>query len=82
METKAIDYTPYLLFFFGIIITYIGWTTKKILENIEKSLHNNTTRLDRHDQVISELDAVQRLHGQRIKLVERDVVEIRKWSKI
>lgn len=74
--------TPYFLFFFGIIITYIGWSTKKILENIESAIKETAQKVDRHDHHISEILSILKIHDIKIEVLNSEVVELKKSGKI
>ena len=75
-------FTPYIMFFFGIVITYIGWSTKKILENIEGTIKKTAERVDDHSEHITAIQSDIKVHDIRIVSLERDVVEIKKGVKI
>jgi hypothetical protein len=70
------------MFFFGIVITYIGWSTKKILQNIEEAINKTAKRVDDHSLHISDLQTDIKIHSIRIDGLEREVVEIRKSGKM
>jgi hypothetical protein len=74
--------TPYFLFFFGVIITYIGWSTKKILENIEQSIKETAKKVDGHDIHISEIVSTLKIHDIKIDVLHSEVVELKKSGKI
>lgn len=74
--------TPHFLFFFGIIITYIGWSTKKILENIEDAIKQNTIKVDNHEHHISEILSILKVHDFRLDNLKSEVVELKKSGKI
>jgi len=74
--------TPYFLFMFGLIITYIGWSTKKILENIEEAIKITSEKVDNHDHHITQILSVLRLHEFRIDDLKSEVVELKKSDKI
>lgn len=74
--------TPYFLFFFGVIITYIGWSTKKILENIESAIKETAQKVDHHDHHISEILSILKIHDIKIEVLNSEVVELKKSGKI
>ena len=82
MKTDMATFTPYILFFFGLIITYIGWSAKKILENIEGTIKNTAAKVEDHTQYITSIQTDIRVHAIRIDSIEREVVEIKKNGKI
>jgi hypothetical protein len=82
MTLQLATLTPYILFFFGIIITYIGWSTKKILESIELSIKDTAQKVDHHDRHISEILTVLKVHDYQINLLNAEVVELKKGARI
>jgi hypothetical protein len=82
MSLELSSVTPYFLFFFGIIITYIGWTTKKILENIETAIKETAVKVDHHDHHITEILTVLKVHDYQLNLLNAEVVELKKGGKI
>ncbi len=82
MKLELASMTPYILFMFGLIITYIGWTTKKILENIEKAIEKTANKVDRHDHHISEILSVLKIHDLKIQSLNDHVEELRNSDKI
>ena len=82
MVLEIAGITPYLLFFFGVVITYIGWSTKKILENIEYTIKATSEKVDNHDHHISEILSVLKVHDFRIEDLKSEVVELKKAGKI
>ncbi len=81
MILEVASITPYILFFFGIVITYIGWTTKKILENIEYTIKSTSEKVDHHDHNISEIISILKVHDFRIEDLKSEVIELKKTSK-
>jgi hypothetical protein len=82
MSLELNSMTPYFLFFFGVVITYIGWTTKKILENIETAIRETAKKVDHHDQHITEILTVLKVHDYQLNLLNAEVVELKKGGKI
>lgn len=82
MTLELSSLTPYFLFFFGIIITYIGWSTKKILENIESAIKETAEKVDHHDRHITEILTVLKVHDYQLNLLNAEVVELKKSGKI
>lgn len=82
MKLELTPLTPYFLFFFGVIITYIGWTTKKILENIEAAIKDTSEKVDHHDRNITEILTVLKVHDYQINLLNAEVVELKKNGRI
>ncbi len=82
MSIELGSLTPYFLFFFGVVITYIGWTTKKILENIETAIKKTAEKVDHHEQHITEILTVLKVHDYQINLLNSEVVELKKSVKI
>lgn len=82
LKVEFSQYTPYFLFLFGIIITYIGWTTKKILENIEYAIKNTSEKVDNHDYHISEILSILKIHDFKIEILNSEVVQLKKDDRI
>lgn len=82
MQLELSSLTPYFLFFFGVIITYIGWTTKKILENIESAIKETAEKVDHHDRHITEILTVLKVHDYQINLLNAEVVELKKNGRM
>jgi hypothetical protein len=82
MSLELTSLTPYFLFFFGVVITYIGWSTKKILENIESAIKDTSEKVDHHDRHIAEILTVLKVHDFQINLLNSEVVELKKSGKI
>jgi hypothetical protein len=82
MKLELATLTPYFLFLFGLIITYIGWTTKKILENIESAIKETAKKVDHHDRHITEILTVLKVHDYQLNLLNSEVVELKKSGKI
>jgi hypothetical protein len=78
MHVELASYTPYILFIFGIVITYIGWTTKKILENIENAIKSTAKKVDYHDRHITEILAILKVHDFKIQSINDDIVMLKK----
>lgn len=74
--------TPIITFFFGCFISYIGWTTKKILENIEHTVKKTSDKVEYHTSEISNLHATVKIHDMQIHDIKASVVEIKKSVKI
>lgn len=82
MTMQLSSITPYILFLFGMTITYIGWSTKKILENIEVSIKETARKVDHHDQHITEILTVLKVHDYQINLINAEVVELKKNGRM
>lgn len=82
MKTDLVSATPLITLIFGCFISYIGWTTKKILENIEHSVNKTIEKVETHANEISDIHSTLRIHDMRISDIKTDVVEIRKNVKI
>jgi hypothetical protein len=82
MQLELSSMTPYFLFFFGIVITYIGWSTKKILENIEMAIKDTAQKVDHHDRHITEILTVLKVHDYQLNLLNAEVVELKKSGTI
>lgn len=74
--------TPIILFAFGVIITYIGWASKKILENIELSISKTAAKVEEHADEITTIKSDVKLHGHRLTHLEGEVVQIRKSGRM
>jgi hypothetical protein len=81
MKLELTAITPYFLFFFGIVITYIGWSTKKILENIEDAIKNTAHKVDIHDQNISEMISFIKIHDIKIEGLALEIDELKRNLK-
>lgn len=82
MPMELSKFTPYFLFFFGIIITYIGWSTKKILENIEEAIKTTSLKVDIHDRHISDILSTLKVHDYQIEKINSEVVSFKKSGRI
>jgi len=82
MKIELASLTPYILFIFGLIITYIGWTTKKILENIEAAIKATAKKVDYHDRHITEIFGTLKLHENKFDTLNDRIDELRKSDKI
>jgi hypothetical protein len=82
MHLELSNLTPYFLFFFGVVITYIGWSTKKILENIESAIKDTAEKVDNHDHHIMEILSLIKVHDVKIEVLQSEVVELKKSGKI
>ena len=82
MSLELNSVTPLFLFFFGVVITYIGWSTKKILENIETAIKETAAKVDHHDHHITEILTVLKVHDYQLNLLNAEVVELKKGGKI
>jgi hypothetical protein len=78
MKIELSQFTPYFLFFFGIVITYIGWSTKKILENIEHAIKSTAQKVDIHEHNLSEIISIIKIHDMKIESLAIDVDELRR----
>ena len=78
MKIELSQFTPYFLFFFGIVITYIGWSTKKILENIEHAIKSTAQKVDIHEHNLSEIISIIKIHDMKIESLAVDVDELRR----
>jgi len=78
MKIELSQFTPYFLFFFGIVITYIGWSTKKILENIEDAIKSTAQKVDIHEHNLSEIISIIKIHDMKIESLAIDVDELRR----
>jgi hypothetical protein len=76
LKLELSQITPYFLFFFGIVITYIGWSTKKILENIEEAIKVTSAKVDYHDHHITEILSTLKVHEFRIEELKDSVKKI------
>ena len=82
MKLELSHLTPYILFMFGLVMTYIGWTTKKILENIEDAIKKTSEKVDNHDHHIAEILSVIRVHDFKIDNLHTEVVQLKKRDRI
>lgn len=82
MKLDLTQMTPYLMFVFGCVITYIGYTTKKILENIEHSVSKTADKVESHAIEISGIHATLTGHGVEITNIKSNIDEIKKNVKI
>lgn len=82
LKVELSQITPYFLLLFGVIITYIGWSTKKILENIEDAIKKTSAKVDHHDSHITEILSILKVHDFRIEDLKTEIVEIKKSGKI
>lgn len=82
LKVELSQITPYFLLLFGVIITYIGWSTKKILENIEDAIKKTSAKVDHHDNHITEILSILKVHDFRIEDLKTEIVEIKKSGKI
>jgi hypothetical protein len=71
----------YALFFFGVTITYIGWSTKKILENIEEAIRNTSEKVDIHEQNINKIITNLQVHEFKINDMKVQIDDIKKTIK-
>ena len=78
MKIELSQFTPYFLFFFGIVITYIGWSTKKILENIEHAIKSTAQKVDIHEHNLSEIISIIKIHDMKIESLAIEVDELRR----
>ena len=78
MKIELSQFTPYFLFFFGIVITYIGWSTKKILENIEDAIKSTAKKVDIHEHNLSEIIAIIKIHDMKIESLAVDIDDLRR----
>ena len=76
LKIELSQLTPYFLFFFGVVITYIGWSTKKILENIEAAIKQTSEKVDHHDHHITEILSILKVHDLRIHELKEKVKKI------
>jgi hypothetical protein len=81
MKIELSQFTPYFLFFFGIVITYIGWSTKKILENIEHAIKSTAQKVDIHEHNLSEIISIIKIHDMKIESLAIDVDELRRSQR-
>lgn len=82
MKEQLSALTPYVLFMFGIIVTYIGWSTKKILSNIEEKLSFFASKFEDHENELQELQLSVQRHDIEIRHLQSEVVEIKKSGKM
>ena len=82
MKMEYFQATPIITLIFGCFISYIGWTTKKILENIEQTVKKTADKVEYHTNEISEIHTVLKIHDMIIHDIKSDVVEIKKSVKI
>jgi hypothetical protein len=78
MKIELSQFTPYFLFFFGIVITYIGWSTKKILENIEHAIKSTAQKVDIHEHNLSEIISIIKIHDMKIESLAVDIDDLRR----
>jgi len=78
MKIELSQFTPYFLFFFGIVITYIGWSTKKILENIEHAIKSTAQKVDIHEHNLSEIISIIKILDMKIESLAIVVDELRR----
>jgi hypothetical protein len=74
--------TPIITLIFGCFISYIGWTTKKILENIESTVKKTADKVEYHAGEISDIHTVLKIHDLMITNLQGEVVEIKKSAKM
>lgn len=74
--------TPIIMFVFGTVMSYLGWATKKILENIEKTVEKTSVKVDEQGSEIAEIHTTLKIHDHRISEIKSEVVEIKKSGKM
>ncbi len=82
MKMEYFQATPIITLIFGCFISYIGWTTKKILENIESTVKKTADKVEYHASEISDIHTVLKIHDLMITNLQGDVVEIKKSAKM
>jgi len=82
MNLELTQLTPYIMFVFGCIITYIGYTTKKILENIEHSVEKTADKVELHSIEISSIHATLAGHQVEITNIKSQVEGTKKNVRI
>jgi len=82
MKLDLAPLTPYLMFIFGCVITYIGYTTKKILENIEHSVSKTADKVESHAIEISGIHATLAGHNVEISNIKSNIDGIKKSVKL
>lgn len=82
MKLELAQATPYIMFIFGCVITYIGWTTKKILENIEHSVSKTADKVESHAIEISGIHATLAGHNVEISNIKSNIDGIKKSAKL
>lgn len=59
--------TPYILFFFGVIMSIIGVLIKMAVSNMQESINKAVKAVEQQSTQISELQLAKELHKMRIE---------------
>lgn len=82
MKIELSHATPYLIFFFGCLGTFIAWSTKEILQNIKDDLKELSGTTRDHGQRLNSMESFKTLIEFKVQTLDSKVDKIAKAGKI